>query len=120
MDIRKTGPPGLPSLSGRRGLNPHPGRNEFRVSRAESALPEQPLESVGSLRRVSSEFTKADMADPVKRNEIVRRSFQELLEIEFPGVQHLDAAQKQRIAGWMAADPILRSKMIGHLQRILR
>lgn len=119
MEIKRTGPPGFP-LNARRTASIKPSGEPFRAPKPGQDERVRRIENVDALPRVSGEFSKAGMADPARLDLMIRSSLREMLEREFPQALNLSAPQKEFLSDWMARDPIIREKIVAHLERVLR
>src|SRR5438309_2279326 len=71
------------------------------------AKPELP-----GLRRVVSQFRREDLLNPKRLDDIVSKSVDELIEVEFQPAAQLSPADHKHLAEWMGNDPILRAKIV--------
>jgi hypothetical protein len=116
MEIKPPGP-------GRAGFRPadKPADAEklrrFSGTGPKAPSGEPPPESLEALRGAS----KADLQNPQRTEAIVNRCLDELLSKageQFGGT--VSQQDRQYLAGWLARDPILRGKLQGYLEQVLK
>jgi hypothetical protein len=62
-----------------------------------------------ALAKIESAFTKTDLTDPDKVNQMIGHAVDELLAQDF---KNLSACEREEIAAWMRNDPLLREKLL--------
>ncbi len=68
---------------------------------------------------VRSQFSKKDLQNPQKLENVVRASVQELLKTEFPKARFANEDDRKNFVELMANDPLFRGKLVGHLEKLL-
>jgi len=71
------------------------------------------------LRGVASQFRREDLLNPKRLDDIVSKSVDELIEVEFQPAAQLSPADHKHLAEWIGNDPILRAKIVKYLERVL-
>ena len=119
MEINRTriNRPEVPGTDTRTGQVQN--RTRFTIQRQADMDDTSPAVQDNALAVVAREFQRGDLSRPETLEQILERSFTEILQVEFPETERLTVAQKQELVEWMKQDPILRGKVVGHLERIL-
>ena len=68
---------------------------------------------------VTAQFSKADLRNPQKVETVLRTSVEELIQTEFPQARFSSEEARKKFVELMANDPLFRSKLLGHLERLL-
>ena len=68
---------------------------------------------------VQSAYTRSDLNDPARRPAVIRSALAELLESDVPAALGLTQEDRANLIEWMAEDPLIRSRVIQHLERAL-
>ena len=68
---------------------------------------------------VVAQFSKNDLRNPQKVETVVRSSVQELIQTEFPQARFSSEEARKNFVELVASDPLFRSKLLGHLEKLL-
>jgi hypothetical protein len=120
MEINRTrwNPPGLHPVTN--GAATTAASSSFGKSQEAGALQTMRAPSVENAFTVlTTKFRRADLKDPAKLDSMLESAFSELLRIEHPPANRLSVDQRQELIHWMKSDPLLRRRVIGHLEQIL-
>jgi hypothetical protein len=123
----KIEPPG----SGKPNLRPTEGNQEISKKpekpfsvRPSSSDPIQgaPLTEKAQQARfpgVTAQFSRNDLRNPQKVETVLRTSVEELIQTEFPQARFSSEEARKNFVELMANDPLFRSKLLGHLEKLL-
>jgi len=67
------------------------------------------------LAGVAQSYTKADLADPAKADAIVDHAVREIMDREFGNMRTPD---REQVAAWLRADPVMREAMLKHIRSL--
>jgi len=114
MEIKGPRPGGpLPPIA-----DNHQPVNQFsKVSRPVAA--EGPRAS-NALKSIAAEYSKADLKDPAKVDQMLSRCTEELLESAMQRAGgKLSPQGGATVTEWLQNDPMLRGKLLNYLERVL-
>ena len=69
---------------------------------------------------VAAQFSKSDLRNPQKVDNVVRSSVQELIETEFPQARFSSEEARKNFVDLVANDPFLRPKLLRCLESVLK
>lgn len=70
--------------------------------------------------KLSAEFSRADLNDPAKADQMISRAIEEIMGKDFETAGFNKPEQKQMILDWMSNDPSLRSMAVTYLGDVLK
>jgi len=77
-------------------------------------------QGVVPLPGIAAQCTRADLADPVKRETMIRSSLSEMMETRFPVLGAVPDAARKFLIDWMGGDPMIRRQLERCLERMLK
>lgn len=76
--------------------------------------------STNGLSGVTAQFKKKDLEDPKKTESIVGSALDELIRTQFSEMMQIPKSGRKLVADWMANDPIVRSRIVNYLKKVLK
>ncbi len=119
MDIKRTGLPKplTPATTPVKSADVKPA-GKFDLDRAAGDAAQPELES-GVLAEVRGKYSRADLGNEAKVDEMVNRSVNEIVDSWADRLGSLPESDRRHVAEILERDPLMRGRILNYLQKVL-
>jgi hypothetical protein len=117
MEIKHSGP--IQPLQWRGVDAAETSRRKGRFLSSQQAPSSADNAASSTLSGVRGAYRRKDLQDGSRRDAAVQDALEEMMKREFPAADALTPVERGQLAGWMAQDPMIRTRMVNYLERTL-